>query len=115
MNNSWDVYNKLVEDYKKCVKVHFNIDYEDKKSISRGNKAVSDMIQIAKEINNKFPEKISDFCKLLQVRENKTDIWVAHHILEHMSYTKEIEKKAIKLSKNMLESVLRKTWETECG
>lgn len=90
-----DNYDKLINEYIENAKIQLNIEYGDKNSVKRGNKAIEKMIKISKKINVEFSERIIDFSKLLEMKEDRIDIWVAHHLLENMNYTKEIERKAI--------------------
>ena len=90
-----DSFDSLVEKYKNYAKVHFEVDYGDKKSVKKGNQAARDMRRIAYEINELYMDKIERFAELLSEGAYKKDIWVAHHILECMNYSREIEKKAL--------------------
>ena len=94
-----DTYEKLIDTYLECAKTHYHIDYADKISVKRGNKAVTTMIGIAKLINEKYPERIEDFSSLLNTTTNRIDIWAAHHILEHMNYSNSMEKRALAVIK----------------
>ena len=95
----FDTYEKLIDKYLECAKIHYDIDYADKSSVKRGNKAVTTMIGIAKIINEKYPERIEDLSTLLNTTSNRVDIWVAHHILEHMNYSNILEKRALAVIK----------------
>ncbi|NIK80454.1 galactokinase [Paenibacillus castaneae] len=92
MNKSFD---NQIDTYKECAKIHFEIDYSNKKSVKRANKAVVEMIRIAQRINIDFPQKMDEFSELLNEKKYRLDIWVAHHLLERMNYTKDMEEKAI--------------------
>lgn len=92
-------YEKLLEEYKECAKIHNDIDYADKSSVKKGNNAVVNMISIAKTINNVYSERIEEFSILLNDDKDKIDIWVAHHILEYMNYTENIQYRAISVIK----------------
>lgn len=94
-----DTYDEIIDTYLECAKIHFDIDYADKGSVKRGNKAVTTMIGIAKIINEKYSERIEDFSTLLNNTSNRVDIWVAHHILEHMNYSNSLEKRALAVIK----------------
>lgn len=94
-----DTYEEIINTYLECAKIHNDIDYADKSSVKRGNKAVTTMIVIAKIINEKYSERIEDFSTLLNNSSNRVDIWVAHHILEHMNYSNSLEKRALAVIK----------------
>lgn len=110
-----NTYEKLIDEYKECAHVHYNIDYADENSVICGNNAVKTMIDIAKSINNMYPEKIEEFSFLLFNDKDEIDIWVAHHILEYMNYTSAMEHKALSIikkyaRKNTIEGLGNRMW-----
>lgn len=110
-----DTYENLVEEYKECAKIHYNIDYTDKNSVKHGHNAARTMIDIARTINNKYSERIEEFSKLLYDKNYKINIWAAHHILEHMNYTHDLECSALSIikkyaKKNTIEGLGNKMW-----
>ncbi len=73
---------------------------QKKKSVRLLNKSVDKMYEIAKKIGYKqTTETIKDFAKLLEINENKTNVWAAVHILERIPTDKTIEEKALKIVK----------------
>jgi len=53
------------------------------------------MIEISKSISSNYPSRINDFAELLKCTGMGTDLWAAHHILENMNYTTELEQKSL--------------------
>ena len=88
-------FDELLEEYKKCVFIHNQIDYLDMKTIRKANRAVDKMTEISKIINNKYNQQIIEFSKLLEISELRTDVWAAHDILQNMDYPLELESKAL--------------------
>ena len=73
------------------------------------------MIKISKLIDLNYSSRIDDFAELLKCNDIKTDLWVAHHMLENMNYTRELEQKVldiiIKYSKeNSVEGLGNSIW-----
>jgi len=79
-------FDELVDEYKNCVKIHYDTDYANKSSLRKANQAVDRMIKISKYISEKYPSLVDRFAELLECDEFRTDDWVAHHILENMKY-----------------------------
>lgn len=88
-------FEELIDEYKRCAESTNDIDYGDKSSVRRSNKAVDKMIKISKRINEEYPSRICDFAELLIVTDYNIDEWIAHHILENMSYPSELERAAL--------------------
>ena len=84
-------FEELIEEYKRCAIAITYTDYGDKGSVRKSNKAIDKMIKISKRISEEYPSRIYDFAKLLTVNDYRIDAWVAHHILENMSYPLELE------------------------
>ena len=90
--------NELIEEYKRNTLICSKVDYADKKSVQANNKAVSKMYQIVNLIKIGFGEEgVIKFKKLLDITENRTDLWVAVQMLEKFNLDKESETKALKL------------------
>ncbi|MCB0744080.1 MAG: hypothetical protein KDC67_09260 [Ignavibacteriae bacterium] len=88
----------LIEDYKRQAKICSEIDYMDKDSVKKNNKAVNRMYQIVElisESNNQ--NEIDEFSKLLKDKENRTNLWSAVHLLEKLNFDKKTEKEALKI------------------
>lgn len=91
----------LIQEYLELTKVCASSDYADKKSVRLHNKSVDRMYEIAEKIGyEQTTETIDDFAKLLEINENKTNVWAAVHILERIPAVKKIEEKALKIIKN---------------
>ncbi|TCX49161.1 MULTISPECIES: hypothetical protein [unclassified Dehalobacter] len=88
-------FEELVEEYKECIKLNAIIDYGNKSEVRKANKAVDRMIKISRLISEKYPSRIYDFAELLSDKDFRTDIWVAHHILENMVYSGDLEARAL--------------------
>jgi len=88
----------LIQEYIELTKVCASTDYADKKSVRLHNKSVDRMYEIAEKIGyEQTTETIDDFAKLLEINENKTNVWAAVHILERIPADKKIEGKALKI------------------
>lgn len=88
-------FEELVNEYLECIRITSIIDYGDKSSVRKNNKAVDRMIKISKYISVNYHSRIEDFAELLQREDMDIDLWVAHHILENMDYPPELEDKAL--------------------
>ena len=64
------------------------------------NRKVTRMRKIAAEIEQKYPELKSEFCKMLSHENAGVRIWVAHHVLEVMNCDKAYRKAALKEIRN---------------
>jgi hypothetical protein len=60
------------------------------------NRKVKRMGAIATEIEQNFPELKNDFFELLSIENKEIRLWVAHHILEVMTYDDETRAMALK-------------------
>lgn len=106
----------LIQEYLELTKTCASTDYGDKKSVKRHNKLVDRMYEIAEKIGyEQTTETIEDFAKLLDVADNKTNVWTAVHILERIPADKTIEEKALKIIKqqadgNTAEAMGFKIW-----
>lgn len=90
----------LIQEYIDLTKICASTDYADKKSVRLHNKSVDKMYEIAEKIGyEQTTETIDDFSKLLDVTDNKTNVWAAVHILERIPTDKTIEEKALKIIK----------------
>ena len=90
----------LIQEYLELTKTCALTDYGDKNSVRLHNKSVNRMYEIAEKIGNEQTiETIDDFAKLLDIADNKTNVWTAVHILERMSVDKKIEEKALQIIK----------------
>jgi len=60
------------------------------------NRKATRMRKIAAEIEQKYPELKSEFCKMLSHENAGVRIWVAHHVLEVMNCDKSSRKAALR-------------------
>ncbi len=92
----------LIQEYIELTKNCASTDYEDKKSVRLHNKSVDRMYEIAEKVGyEQTKETINDFSKLLDIAENKTNIWAATHLLERIPVDKKVEEKAISIIQNV--------------
>ena len=78
-------------------------DYGNKKKVKKNNKLADMNRQIAKDIENKYPEMKIEFAKLLQDDNWRVRSQVAHHMLEVMNYPQEYRKIALDEIKSVIE------------
>lgn len=78
-------------------------DFGDKKTVRKNNKIADENRQIAKDIENKYPELKVDFAELLNDEDWRIRSWVAHHMLEVMNYSKEYRRLALSEIKSVIE------------
>jgi len=91
----------LIEEYILLTKTCAKTDYSDSKSVKANNKSVNRMYEIAEKIGyEQTNDSINDFIKLLDIYENKTNIWAATHLLERIPIDERIEKKALEIIEN---------------
>ncbi len=90
---------KMISEYRKCANVCSLIDYADKSSVKRSNKAVGKMYQIVQAANNEGPETVTELAALL----NEPDCakWLAHQLVERAAITKEIRNKCFAIVKTL--------------
>jgi hypothetical protein len=92
----------LKERYLKLTKICAETDYADKKSVRKNNSAVNEMCKILESISESENQTdIQKFAKLLNVEENRTNLWVATQMLEKLNVDKRTEQKALKIIKNV--------------
>ena len=86
----------LIQEYIELTKICASTNYEDKKSVRLNNKSVDRMYEIVEKIGyEQTTETIDDFAKLLDITDNKTNIWAATHLLERLPADKKTEEKAL--------------------
>ena len=72
------------------------------KSVKANNISVKRMYEIAEVIGKgKSNKLIIEFIKLLDIKENRTNIWAATHLLELIPTDKKIERKALDVIENI--------------
>ncbi|MEZ4847295.1 MAG: hypothetical protein R3B93_01405 [Bacteroidia bacterium] len=88
----------LIEEYKTLTATCVATDYSNKTSVKRHNKSVNRMYEIVETIGlEQTAETIEHFARLLDISENKTNLWAAIHLLERLSVTSETEEKALNI------------------
>ncbi|MBE5887657.1 MAG: hypothetical protein E7283_02340 [Lachnospiraceae bacterium] len=91
-------------------------DFGDRRKVKRNNKLADANRQIAKDIENTYPEYKEDFAKLLLHDDWKIRCQVAHHMLEVMNYPNKYRKMALREIKDVInkdilvESLGNKMW-----
>ena len=106
----------LIQEYVELTKVCFSTDYADKKSVRNHNRSVKRMYEIVEKIGfEQSTIAINDFIKLLDIDNNKTNIWAAVHILERIPVDKTVEQKALSIitqviDGNSVDSIGFKVW-----
>lgn len=102
-----ETYNieKFITEYKEMAFICSQIDYSDKRSVRRNNKAVDRMYEIINIINTDFGEKgIVEFSKLLDIEIYRINIWAAVQMLEKFTVNKDTEEKALDIIKKDAET-----------
>ena len=80
------------------TKVCSETDYTDRNSIRKNNSAVNEMYEIVGLISEKNDQlEIKKFSELLNIKEYRTNIWSATHILEKIKVDKKTEQIALKI------------------
>lgn len=88
----------LIDEYKQMTSICYNINYQDKKSVKSNNKAVDRLYQIVDKIKNEYGENgVTEFAKLIDIKNDGTDIWASVQLLEKMTVDKTTEEKALKI------------------
>lgn len=96
---------ELINEYKQMTYVCSLIDYADMETVEWNNQAVSRMYEIIELIRNrKEKDEILEFSNLLDIKENRTDIWVAVQILELLEVDNDTEEKALRIIKKDAET-----------
>lgn len=95
----------LIQEYLELTKTCASTDYGDKKSVRLHNKSVDRMYEIAEKIGyEQTTETIADFAKLLDIKDNKTNVWAAVHLLERIPSDRKTEEKALEIIKKQADS-----------
>ena len=92
--------DQLIDEYKQMASVCHNFDYTDKKAVKRNNKAVSRMYYIVHAIKGEFGDNgVTEFAKLIDIKQDRVDLWASIQMLEKMQVNKDTEKKALVIIK----------------
>ncbi|HEX8269080.1 MAG TPA: hypothetical protein VF581_04240 [Flavobacterium sp.] len=98
-----DNLSDLIKEYITATKICYDTDYANKKSVKTNNHAVSRMYKIVEIIALNFgKEGTEEFKKLLDINENKTNIWAATHLLEKLEPEKDLEIKALDIIQEVI-------------
>lgn len=91
---------ELIEEYKQMTSICHNIDYAVKKSVKLNNISVTRMYQIVDKIEAEFGNNgVTEFAKLIHIKQDRTDIWASVQMLEKMTVDKATEAKALTIIK----------------
>ena len=94
---------KLKLEYLKLTSVCAETNYSDKNSVRRNNNAVKKMYGIIEELSeSKNQNEILKFAELLDVKENRTNSWVAIQLLEKIKVAKITERKCLEVIKSAI-------------
>ncbi|OYU96577.1 MAG: hypothetical protein CFE21_09345 [Bacteroidetes bacterium B1(2017)] len=90
----------LIQEYIELTKTCASTNYSDKESVHLHNKSVKMMYEIVEKVAaKKSIETIDEFAKLLDITDNKTNVWAAIHILERFMPMDTIGEKAFEIIK----------------
>jgi hypothetical protein len=90
--------DQLIDEYKQMASVCHNFDYADKKAVKRNNRAVSRMYEIVHAIRKEFGDTgVTEFAKLIDIKQDRVDLWASIQMLEKMTVDKDTEKRALKI------------------
>jgi predicted transcriptional regulator len=92
--------DQLIDEYKQMAAICHNFDLTDKKAVKRNNKAVSRMYEIVHKIRKEFGYNgVTEFAKLIDIKQDRVDLWASIQMLEKMTFDKGTEKKALAIIK----------------
>ena len=92
-----DEVAKLLERYKELAHVHASTDYGDSRSVERANNAADEMAVICRKISLSGARGLNSFTTLLDEPAARTQLWAAHHILEHADYSEPLGRRALEI------------------
>ena len=92
-----DDVKKLVERYRELAQIHASTDYRDSRSVERANNAAKEMAEICRRVSLSGAQELDAFATLLDEPFAKTQLWAAHHILEHADYSESLERRALEI------------------
>lgn len=96
--------NDTIEEYKQLAEICANTEYAEKKSVRKHNQSVNRMYEIVNSLLENFGGSgLVEFEKLLLVKENRTNVWAAVHLLEKLSPSKMAEDEALKIIRKIAE------------
>ena len=91
---------ELIDEYRHLTSICNSIDYSDKKSVKLNNNSVTRMYQIIDKIKTAFGDNgVTEFAKLIDIKQDRTDIWASVQMLEKMPVDKIVEAKALTIIK----------------
>ncbi len=86
---------QLLEKYRQNTRIHYAMVFGDKASVSKGNRAASQMLRITQQIDKEFSGGAETFTGLLEERDDKIDCWAAFHLIERMNVSQQQQQKAL--------------------
>jgi hypothetical protein len=96
--NLHDYINKYIS----LVQIHQSVDFSSKKSVKQGNKAMDQMIDIAKVLNN-IEGGLNEFLKILDMDKLELKYYASFHIVEHMNPNESIKERCLILIRSKAE------------
>ena len=107
---------KLKLEYLKLTSICAETNFSDKNSVRKNNIAVQKMYGIMTELSESNDQnEILIFSKLLGVKENRTNSWIAIQLLEKLKVDKNTEKQCLEviesvISENTRDAIGFKIW-----
>ena len=93
-------YEESKEKYLKQTQICSETDYAEKNSVRKRNSAVKEMYRIVNSIAERNDQvEILNFADLLNIEENRTNIWAAVQILEKLDVDNKTEHQALEIIK----------------
>jgi hypothetical protein len=86
---------QLLDKYRQNARIHYEVGFRDKASVRKGNRAASQMIRIAQQVEEEFSGGVDAFAGLLVERDYKIDCWAAFHLIEQMNISQQLQQKAL--------------------
>ncbi len=89
------IENAMLEKYLKYTRIADSVEYEDKASVARSNKAVDSMYTLVREAVQKGETELSKLYPLLD--DASAMKWLAHQLVESTELPKNIENKCFSI------------------
>ncbi len=99
-----DDLHQLIEKYKEYARIHYAIDFLDRTSVRKGNRAAKQMLLIVERIDKDFENGVDVFAHLLTERQHKIDCWAAFDLMERMRINKQQQQKALEVIERYAQS-----------
>jgi hypothetical protein len=88
-----------IEEYKALVRVTETVDYADRSTIRRSNKAVTGMYKLVRSVANNAQDAIKELAQLLD--EPSAAKWLAHQLVECAALPKTTEDKCFAIIEDL--------------